>query len=172
MLVRIAGVGICHTDLVCRDQYFPVPLPCVFGHEGSGVVERVGNAVTKVSQGDHVVLSFKSCGTCPNCVKGAGPYCLDLYGQNFSGARADGSSALSRDGGRVSGHFFQQSSFATHALANEANVVKVDKAAPLDLLGPLGCGIQTGAGAVINSLRPKAGSSIAVFGPDRSASAR
>jgi aryl-alcohol dehydrogenase len=164
VLVRIAGVGICHTDLVCRDQYFPVPLPCVFGHEGSGVVERTGDAVTKVSPGDHVVLSFKSCGRCANCVKGAGPYCLDLYGQNFAGGRPDGTSALSRAGERVNGHFFQQSSFATFALANQANVVKVDKAAPLDLLGPLGCGIQTGAGAVINSLRPQAGSSIAVFG--------
>ncbi|MEQ8743675.1 NAD(P)-dependent alcohol dehydrogenase [Parasphingorhabdus sp.] len=164
VLVKIVGVGVCHTDLVCRDQYFPVPLPCVFGHEGSGVVEAVGANVTKVAPGDHVVLTYKSCGKCVNCLKGAAPYCLDLYGQNFAGHRPDGSNAHSCDGETVHGHFFQQSSFATHALAHEQNTVKVDKSAPLELLGPLGCGIQTGAGAVMNSLRPRAGEAIAVFG--------
>lgn len=164
VLVRIAGVGVCHTDLVCRDQYFPVPLPCVFGHEGSGVVEAVGANVTKVAPGDHVVLTYKSCGKCVNCLKGEAPYCLDLYGQNFAGHRPDGSNAHSCNGETVHGHFFQQSSFATHALAYEQNTVKVDKSAPLELLGPLGCGIQTGAGAVMNSLRPRAGETIAVFG--------
>jgi aryl-alcohol dehydrogenase len=164
VLVKIVGVGVCHTDLVCRDQYFPVPLPCIFGHEGSGIVEAVGENVTKVAPGDHVVLTYRSCGKCVNCIKGAAPYCLDLYGQNFSGHRPDGSNAHSCNGKTVHGHFFQQSSFATHALAHEQNTVKVDKSAPLELLGPLGCGIQTGAGAVMNSLRPRAGQSIAIFG--------
>jgi aryl-alcohol dehydrogenase len=164
VLVRIVGAGVCHTDLVCRDQYFPVPLPCVFGHEGAGVVERVGADVRKVAPGDHVVLTFKTCGRCVNCKKGAGPYCLDLYGQNFSGARPDGSTGLTRGDHHVHGHFFQQSSFASYAVAHESNTVKVPRDAPLELLGPLGCGIQTGAGAVMNSLRPNAGSSLAVFG--------
>ena len=164
VLVRIVGSGICHTDLVCRDQYFPVPLPAVFGHEGSGVVEATGSAVSDVAVGDHVVLSFGSCGQCPPCLQGLPGYCLDLYGHNFAGARTDGSNALHRHGEVVHGHFFQQSSFATYAIARARTCVVVPRDVPLELLGPLGCGIQTGAGAVMNSLRPTAGSSIAIFG--------
>jgi aryl-alcohol dehydrogenase len=164
--VKIAGCGICHTDLVCRDQYFPVPLPCVFGHEGSGIVDAVGAGVTGLVPGDHVVLSFDNCGACAPCLKGRPGYCLDLYASNFLGTRVDGSVALHAKaaGGPVHGHFFQQSSFATYALARANNAVKVDPAVPIELLGPLGCGIQTGAGAVMNALRPEAGSSIAIFG--------
>src|SRR5580693_4370229 len=165
VLVRIRGVGMCHTDLVARDQYFPVPLPAVLGHEGAGVVEAVGSAVTKVAPGDHVVLSFASCGACANCRQGAYAYCDDLYGRNFSGARPDGSrTCCDADGHRIGGSFFSQSSFATRALATERNVVKIPSDVPVELMGPLGCGIQTGAGAVMNALRPKAGESIAIFG--------
>jgi aryl-alcohol dehydrogenase len=164
VLVRIVGAGVCHTDLVCRDQYFPVPLPCVFGHEGSGVVEKVGPDVTKVGPGDHVVLSYSSCRRCANCISGKPAYCIELYQNNFLGTRDDGSSALSGKGGTVHAHFFAQSSFGTYALARERNTVKVSRDVPLWLLGPLGCGVQTGAGAVMNSLQPRAGSSIAIFG--------
>ena len=164
VLVRIAGVGICHTDLVCRDQYFPVPLPCVFGHEGAGVVEKVGEHVTKVVPGDHVVLTFDHCSVCPPCRAGQPGYCHDLYGQNFLGTRSNGTSAWSKASQTIHGHFFHQSSFGTHAVASERNTVKVDKSMPLSLLGPLACGVQTGAGAVMNALQPRAGSSIAVFG--------
>lgn len=165
VLVRIAGVGMCHTDLVVRDQYFPTPLPAVLGHEGAGIVERVGGNVTKVAAGDHVVLTVASCGKCANCLQGRNGYCIDLYGRNFSGARPDGSCPCrDRAGERVSGYFFAQSSFGELALAGERNVVKIRKDVPLKLMGPLGCGIQTGAGAVINALKPGAGSSIAVFG--------
>jgi aryl-alcohol dehydrogenase len=164
VLVRLVGTGVCHTDLVVRDQYYPVPLPSVLGHEGAGVVEQVGQNVSKVKPGDHVVLSFFTCGTCVNCRQGKPGYCHNLFGYNFGGARADGSTTLSKDGEVIHGNFFNQSSFATHALANERNVVKVRDDVPLNILGPLGCGIQTGAGAVINSLAPHAGSSIAVFG--------
>jgi aryl-alcohol dehydrogenase len=164
VLVRIMGTGVCHTDLICRDQWYPVPLPAVFGHEGAGIVERVGARVRKVKPGDHVVLTFVSCGTCKACLQGAPAYCSTLYDLNFSGFRPDGSSGMHTSNGPVHGHFFGQSSFATHALAYERNVVKVPDEAPLELLGPLGCGIQTGAGAVLNSLHPKAGMSIAVFG--------
>lgn len=165
VLVRVAGVGVCHTDLVVRDQHFPTPLPAVLGHEGSGVVERVGPGVTKVAPGDHVVLSYASCGQCANCQRGQLGYCPDLYGRNFAGTRPDGSQPCQDcSGNSVSSYFFAQSSFADFALTTERNTVKIPKEVPVELMGPLGCGIQTGAGAVINALKPSAGSSIAIFG--------
>jgi len=100
VLVRIAGVGICHTDLVCRDQYFPVPLPCVFGHEGSGIVEQVGGQVTGFEKGDHVAISYRTCGSCEPCLQGEIGYCHELYEHNFLGTRPDGSSALSENAAR------------------------------------------------------------------------
>ncbi len=164
VLVRIAGAGLCHTDLAARDQHLPSPLPIVLGHEGSGIVERVGSRVSRLSPGDHVVLSYLSCGACPLCRKGKENYCVNTAPYNFSGLRPDGSTTLQKDGKPIHGSFFSQSSFASYALGNERNTVKVSKDVPLDILGPLGCGIQTGAGGVINSLRPEAGSSLAVFG--------
>ncbi|WP_049985287.1 NAD(P)-dependent alcohol dehydrogenase [Halobellus rufus] len=165
VLVRIVGAGVCHTDMIVRDQLYPTPLPAVLGHEGSGVVEAVGDAVTEVEPGDRVVLSFDYDDECPSCHAGHPAYCEDFFAHNFGGRRPeDGTSPLSRDGEALSGRFFGQSSFATHAIATERNVVAVDDDVPLELLGPLGCGIQTGAGAVINTLDPQAGSSIAVFG--------
>lgn len=164
VLVRVTASGVCHTDLIVRDQWYPVPLPAVLGHEGSGVVEKVGEHVTKVAPGDSVGLSYLSCGKCANCQRGAPAYCLDFYNHNFAGSRPDGTNAYHRDGEELHGHFFGQSSFATYALATERNVVKVRGDVPLELVGPLGCGVQTGAGGVLNSLRPQAGTSIAVFG--------
>lgn len=165
VLIKIAGTGVCHTDLVVRDQYFPTPLPAVLGHEGAGWVVAVGAKVTKVVPGDHVVLTYASCGVCANCQKGLYGYCPDLYGRNFSGGRPDGSSpCCSSAGERISGYFFAQSSFADHAIASQRNVVKIRDDVPVELMGPLGCGIQTGAGAVINALKPGAGTSIAIFG--------
>jgi aryl-alcohol dehydrogenase len=164
VLVRIVGVGLCHTDLVARDQFIAIPLPAVLGHEGSGVVVRVGEGVTKVAPGDGVVLSFLSCGRCRQCAAGLPPYCRDFPLLNFSGARPAGTPSLMIGGEPVTGSFFGQSSFATHALAHARNVVKVGPGAPLELLGPLGCGVQTGAGGVLRSLNCTEGSSIAVFG--------
>ena len=164
VLIRVVGVGVCHTDLVCRDQYFPVPLPCVFGHEGSGIVERVGESVAKVKPGDRVVLSYLSCGGCEPCLESSPGYCHELYAHNFAATRIDESTTLRKGKEVIHGNFFNQSSFATHALATEKNTVKVADDVPLDLLGPLGCGIQTGAGAVMNSLNPRPSTSIAVFG--------
>lgn len=167
ILVRNVASGICHTDLVIRDQFVPVPLPALLGHEGSGIVEKVGSQVRKVRPGDRVVMTFHSCGSCPSCSEGAPAYCNELMGSNFSGRRPDGSPSAHLNGEPISANFFQQSSFATYSLASERNVVKVDDALSdetLALLGPLGCGIQTGAGAVLNSLKPKAGSSLVVFG--------
>lgn len=165
VLVRLVGVGVCHTDLVARDQFIPIPLPAVLGHEGSGVVERVGEGVAKVAPGDPVVMSFNSCGRCARCEQQLPSYCLDFPALNYSGARAVGGPALIDVGGAtVSGDFFGQSSFASHALAHERNVVKVPADAPLELLGPLGCGVQTGAGAVMRAMACPAGSSLAIFG--------
>jgi aryl-alcohol dehydrogenase len=136
----------------------------VLGHEGAGVVEQVGARVTRVKPGDHVVMHYNSCGRCTPCLEADSAYCREVNAYNFSGARPDGSMALSRGDAPVHSHFFGQSAFATHALCTERNVVAVPADAPLELLGPLGCGILTGAGAVINTLKVRPGSSIAVFG--------
>jgi aryl-alcohol dehydrogenase len=162
--VRMVATGICHTDIVCRDA-FPVPMPMVLGHEGAGVVESVGADVKGLAVGDHVVLSFNSCGGCANCADHEPAYCHSFLGLNFAGVRLeDGSSPLSQRGKSIHGNFFGQSSFASLAVARAKNAVKVDRSLPLELLGPLGCGIQTGAGAVMNSLKVRPGRSIVIFG--------
>ena len=140
--VRIIATGICHTDILCHEGLgVPVPYPIVLGHEGAGVVEAVGAGVHNLSPGDHVVLSGASCGVCPSCRSARPTYCRDAMKLSFSGMRADGSSPLSQDGARISGAFFGQSSFATHANVPESSAVKVASDLPLHLLGPLGCGI-------------------------------
>lgn len=165
VLVRIVAVGMCHTDMVVRDQLYPVPQPIVLGHEGAGIVEAVGAGVTTLEPGDHVVMSFLPCGACACCLSGAPASCEAFNAWNFAGSRPDGSHACcAADGGALHDRFFGQSSFASHAIADVRNLVKVRRDAPLELLGPLGCGIQTGAGAVLNALRPEAGSAIAIFG--------
>jgi aryl-alcohol dehydrogenase len=166
VLVRVVAAGICHTDLIIRDQWYPVPLPAVLGHEGAGVVEAVGSAVSKVAVGDHVAMSYGSCGGCSNCQAGEPWVCHDFFARNFGAARPDGSTAIGASGAAeaIHSHFFAQSSFATYAIATERNVVKLDPDVPLEIVAPFGCGIQTGAGAVLRAFRPEAGSSIAVFG--------
>jgi aryl-alcohol dehydrogenase len=164
--VRMVATGVCHTDAVVRDGWIPTSgLPMVLGHEGAGIVERVGAAVTHLSPGDHVVLSVNSCGTCRSCLAGHPAYCENIYVHNFAGGRPDGSSAFAaEDGSPVRSHFFGQSSFAEVVNASVRSVVKIPDDFPLELAGPLGCGIQTGAGAVLNVLRPAPGGSFVVFG--------
>lgn len=165
VVVKIVAAGICHTDLGARDGHLPIPPPpSVFGHEGAGIVEKVGARVTKVKPGDHVVLAWNSCGACPSCKSGHDAYCLNFFLYNFHGARPDGSATLHRGAQVVHGSFFSQSSFADFALAHERNVVKVREDVPLEILAPMGCGVMTGAGAVMNVLKPRPGASIAVFG--------
>lgn len=165
VLVRLTAVGICHTDIVMRDQLFPVPQPIVLGHEGAGVIEAVGSEVAGLAVGDHVVMSYAWCGgECTQCKSGNYTYCERSFALNFGGARMDGSTSLSCGTEKVHSHFFGQSSFAEYALCSARHAVKVPKDAPLELLAPLGCGVSTGSGAVINALKVKAGESIAVFG--------
>jgi Zn-dependent alcohol dehydrogenase len=164
VLVRMVGVGVCHTDIACRDG-FPIPLPVVLGHEGSGIIEAVGTKVKRVKVGDHVVLAFNSCGACPACEQERPAACAQFLPFNFGGVRiSDGSTPLSQKDLPVHGVFFGQSSFATYAIARELNTVAVSSALPLELLGPLGCGVMTGAGAAINSLNLQPGQSLAIFG--------
>lgn len=162
--VRMVATGICHTDAIVRDGVYPTPFPAVLGHEGAGVVEAVGEGVTSVAAGDHVILAAAYCGHCSRCRRGEMAYCENLMAADFGGRRLDGSTALSLDGRPISSHFFGQSSFATHANVVEESVVKVPRDLPLEHLSPLGCGFNTGAGTVLNELRPEIGSSVAVFG--------
>lgn len=163
--VRMVATGICHTDAIVRDGVYPTPLPAVLGHEGAGVVEEVGKAVTTVRPGDHVVLSAAYCTHCKECKAGRMAYCENLFAQDFGGHRTDGSTSLTdAQGTAISSHFFGQSSFGTYANVVESSVIPVPDDVPLEVLAPLGCGMQTGAGSVLNELRPPAGSSFAVTG--------
>lgn len=165
ILIKIAGVGICHTDLFFHEIAAKVfKNPAVLGHEGAGTVVAVGANVVKVAVGDEVALTFRSCGDCPNCSTGPSAYCENFPALNMSGARTDGSRPLTGKDGELEGNFFGQSSFATHCLTYERNVVKIAKGIPMEIAGPLGCGVQTGAGAILNSLDAEPGSSVAIFG--------
>lgn len=164
VLVRVVATGVCHTDLVVIAGHLPTPMPAVLGHEGAGVVEKVGADVTKVKPGDHVVMTFNSCGKCPSCSEHEPAYCYEFFPRNFFATRPDESVALSKGAESIHSNFFGQSSFATYALCHPTNVVKVPEDADLELLGPLACGIQTGAGAVMNALKVKKGKSFVVFG--------
>jgi aryl-alcohol dehydrogenase len=164
VLVKIAGVGLCHTDLVFRDQV-AYTFPAIFGHEGAGTVEEIGEGVIGLSPGDKVIIGLSSCGQCPRCAENLPSYCRSFVPLNYAGIRLeDGSTAYSDGGGRVSSHFFGQSSFAAYAITRARNVVKVDTDAPLAILGTLACGFQTGAGAIMRSFACQPGSSLVVFG--------
>ncbi|MEU1208710.1 NAD(P)-dependent alcohol dehydrogenase [Nocardia sp. NPDC005825] len=163
IVVRIAGVGVCHSDFLPRTPMAKPPI--ITGHEGAGVVVELGAGVDALSVGDHVVLSFDSCGTCRNCLDAQPAYCETFWPRNMSGFRP-GRATTVRDaqGDPVKGNWFGQSSFAAYSVVAARNAVKVDPALPLELLGPLSCGVLTGAGSVFTALGVEAGSSLAVFG--------
>jgi len=162
--VRIVATGICHTDIAVKNQDVLLPLPMVLGHEGAGVVEAVGSAVSHIKVGDHVVLSGDSCGTCRKCQHGQTSYFDEFVERNLTGFRTAGTSPCAQGADTVRGRFCGQSSFATHSIVSARSAIKIVRDYPLELMGPLGCGLTTGVGTVLNALRPPAGSSIAVFG--------
>ncbi len=162
--VAIKAVGVCHTDLVIASGALGLQFPAVLGHEGAGIVDAVGPGVTSVKPGDKVLLTFNSCGQCRHCHNDHPAYCDGFFPLNMTATRTDGSTRLHRGEAAVADNFFGQSSFAGLAIANERNVLKVDDDADLVALAPLGCGVQTGAGAVIRSLNAKAGETLVVLG--------
>ncbi len=165
VLVRVVASGICHTDLAARNGLIPLPLPIVLGHEGAGVVVETGENVTDLFPGDHVVLTYLTCGDCPQCQAGEASQCRLFVPLCFAGCRPDGTHAVHGPGGNViNDRFFGQSSFATHLIAHRRNAIKVPRDVPLETLAPLGCGIMTGAGTVWNVLKPEPGAGVAVFG--------
>jgi aryl-alcohol dehydrogenase len=164
ILVKVVASGICQTDVHGRDGYFQTPYPAVFGHEGAGIVEAVGRNVRSLAKGDHVVMSFPWCGSCPTCNAGRIAYCEDATKLKQGGMRTDGSTLLKSAGKPVYGSFFQQSSFSSYTIASERFAVKARKDVPLERIAAIACGGQTGAGAVANVLRPEVGSTFAVFG--------
>ncbi|KAK3953238.1 chaperonin 10-like protein [Pseudoneurospora amorphoporcata] len=187
VLVEIEATGICHTDLSCAIGLLPCRPGAVLGHEGGGKVLSVGSAVTHVTPGDLVLLSFSHCESCGPCLSGNPAHCYSFNVRNFSGCRPlptlpDGSvdasqftgdpaedparaTFVTKDGGKpLFSQFFGQSSFARHTLVHKSSCVKVPQDTDLALFASLGCGMQTGAGAVLNTLKVKPGSSIAVFG--------
>ncbi|WP_377323333.1 NAD(P)-dependent alcohol dehydrogenase [Pimelobacter simplex] len=164
VLVRIVATGLCHTDLTVPTMLPQEMLPTVVGHEGTGVVEKVGAAVSGIEVGDHVVLSFRSCRECGPCRAGDVGYCEQSLLLNYMGMRADGSTTMKRGDQTVFGSFFGQSSLARHALAYADNCVVVDKSLDLTRLAPFACGFQTGAGTVLNVLDATPDRPIVVFG--------
>ncbi|KID95350.1 alcohol dehydrogenase, partial [Metarhizium majus ARSEF 297] len=170
-LVEIHASGICHTDLSCADGTLPAFAPAVLGHEGTicaGIVKEIGSRVQHVAVGDKVLLSFAHCQECAQCKDGHPAYCHSFKSLNFGGTRPDGSSAMRRQeeqgGHALYSRFFGQSSFSRHTVVSMTSLVKVPDTTDLALFAPLGCGLQTGAGAVLNTLDVQAGSSVAVFG--------
>ncbi len=164
VIVRVAATGICQTDVHGRDDYYGTPFPCVFGHEGAGVVHQVGAKVKNVAPGDHVIMYSPGCGTCPPCQKKLPGYCFGARTIKMNGLLRNGKHPIHQNGKPIHGGFFQQSSFATYSLCTGSNVVKVPKDVPFEQLAAFPCGVNTGAGAVFNVLKPQAGSSFAVFG--------
>lgn len=164
LLVEVVASGMCATDLHGRDGYYAMPYPAVFGHEGAGVVRAVGAQVSGFKPGDHVVMAYPWCGECPNCRAQRQSYCLHAFDLKMNGTRADGSTLHSKDGKPVYSAFFQQSSFGNFTIANERYAVKLRPDVSLESVCALACGGQTGAGAVLNVMKPAPGDSFAVFG--------
>jgi aryl-alcohol dehydrogenase len=162
ILVRLEAVGICHADVGARSGQLPVTYPVVLGHEGCGVVQQVGSGVTTVEAGQRVVLTFDTCGSCSECRADRPARCSEQYVRDWVG---DASTPRGTAAGtQVQLGFFGQSSFAQYAITGPRNTVPVDADVPAHLLAPLGCGVQTGFGAVSNVACPGPGQCVAVFG--------
>jgi aryl-alcohol dehydrogenase len=163
VLVRIDAVGICHTDVSVAARWPAKRLPMVFGHEGVGTVVAAGPRA-RAAEGQQVVLTFASCGRCVDCADGRPAYCDRSTDLNMRGDRRDEASALRLDGEPITGGFFGQSSFATHALSRPANTVVLTTALAPELAAPLACSVQTGVGTVLNALSAGPDDALVVFG--------
>ena len=164
VLVKMVASGICHTDSAALEQFIPAVLPMVLGHEGVGIVEKVGEGVQTLKAGDHVIMSFPSCGCCDKCLEGHPYACDESFELFFQGKYTDGDTRISDDAGTKIGSLFGQGSFSTHCIVEARNAVKVDPEVDLKALCSLGCGVQTGAGAVLNRMKPNPGDTFVVFG--------
>ncbi|MFH0916492.1 MAG: NAD(P)-dependent alcohol dehydrogenase [bacterium] len=161
VLVKIEAAGVCHTDM---NMQHVVPMPAVLGHEGAGVVEEIGAGVEDVKPGDRVIISWPACGECLSCISGRRDICELQFPLLFSGRRQDGSPTVKLEGEWISGAFFQQSSFATYAIAPANSLVLVGDDLPPELLAALPCGIMTGAGSILNALKVGVQDDLLVFG--------
>ena len=166
VLVKLVACGICHTDIAVIEQFLPIQFPYVAGHEGAGIIEKIGSGVSGLQVGDRVTMSFPSCGNCDNCKNGRPYACENNFVALFGGNYRDGTKRMKGGGGEDIGIMFGQGSFATHVIADQSNTVKVDVDSDEELsnICSLGCGVQTGAGSVLNRMKPRPGSSIAIFG--------
>lgn len=164
VLIKIIASGICHTDGLAQHADLPFPTPGVLGHEGSGYIEELGAGVTGFDKGDAVIIGWPWCGECEHCLIGQPRYCDQLGPLLVAGSRADGTTSLKRGEESIHSHFFGQSSFSTYVVAKASSLVKAPAGVDIAKLGPLACGISTGAGAVFNALKPELGSSIVVWG--------
>jgi aryl-alcohol dehydrogenase len=165
VLVKITACGVCHTDygVSNRETNAGGKYPIVLGHEGAGIIIKTGDGVKGFSPGDRVCISFSYCGECYPCTTGRPYACDDMGRLNFGGYAFDGTARLTKDGQDIY-NFFNQSSFATYAVTHKNNLVHVPDDVDLAVTAPMGCGIQTGAGAVFNYFKPEPGSTFVVYG--------
>ncbi|EYF07501.1 NAD(P)-dependent alcohol dehydrogenase [Chondromyces apiculatus] len=164
VLVKVEACGICHTDLTAKDKGMGTPLPAVLGHEGVGRIQALGEGVRGFEMGERVVMSFGACGQCPSCIEGGPAYCQHALDFNLFGRRVDGTSPISLGGASITGHYFGQSSFATHAVAASANLVRLGEDLPVALMASLACGVQTGMGSILNVLDAGPEDTLAILG--------
>src|SRR6185503_6007605 len=164
VLVKIGAAGLCHSDLSVINGDRPRPMPMALGHEAAGIVEELGDGVTDLQRGDHVVLVFvPSCGHCPPCAEGRPALCEPGAAANGSGTLLSGARRLSRDGTPIN-HLLGCSSFAEYATVSRRSLVKIDPELPLAEAALFGCAVLTGVGAVVNTAQVRAGASTAVIG--------
>ena len=164
VLVKIGGAGLCHSDLSVINGDRPRPMPMALGHEAAGVIEEIGEGVTDLQRGDHVVLVFvPSCGHCGPCAEGRPALCEPGAAANGAGTLLSGGRRLSRNGEAIN-HHLGCSVFAEYATVSRRSVVKIDRELPLDEAALFGCAVLTGVGAVVNTAQVRAGASVAVIG--------
>ncbi len=165
VLVEIVGAGLCHSDLSVVDGSRPRPLPMVLGHEASGIVRELGDGVSELKEGDHVVFSWVPvCGRCLYCASGRGALCEPGVQANIDGTLLSGARRFKDSQARVCSHHLGVSAFSQFTVAAQESLVKIDNEVPLDKAALFGCAVLTGVGAVVNTARVEAGSSVAVFG--------